>query len=169
MRTERLDLRLWDADDVDALHAIIGDPVTMYAWPEPFDRPTSARWIDLVTASYGKDGTSRFALVRRTDGTTLGDAGVLHALAAGREILDLGYIVHHPYWRQGYAFEAASALAQYAFEVLEAPAVHAHMALDNPASIAVAEKLGMAPVTEFAHERDRGKTHRLYQLVRAER
>jgi RimJ/RimL family protein N-acetyltransferase len=164
--TPRLDIRVWDEAELPDLHAIVSDPVTMRAWPEPFHLVRTQRWMIGRREEFEERGTGRWALVRRDDGAFIGDAGLVPATVAGRSILDLGYIVHHPYWRQGYGFEAASALVRYAFETLDAPAVHAHMALDNTASWTLAEKLGMRAVGEFPHEGDRGKMHRLYELRR---
>jgi RimJ/RimL family protein N-acetyltransferase len=146
---------------------MIGDPLTMHAFPEPFDLPRAERWIAVSAEEFARRGTGRWALVRSADGAFVGDAGLMPATAGGRTILDLGYIVHHPFWRQGYGYEAATALVRYAFEQLDAPVVHAHMALDNTASWSLAEKLGMTPVDEFPFERNRGKMHRLYALQRS--
>jgi RimJ/RimL family protein N-acetyltransferase len=162
--TPRLDVRLWRPDEAAALHAILGDPVTMHAWPAPLELPAAQTWIEAGLDRFTRNGTARFALERREDGALIGDAGLVPTQVAGRDILDLGYIVHYPYWRLGFGFEAVSALVRYAFDTLHMPAVHAHMATDNVASYRLAEKLGMRPIDEFPHERDRGKTHRLYEL-----
>lgn len=165
--TERLDLRLWRPDEAEVLHAILGDPITMRAWPRPLTLEEAQGWIERGLQRFPRNGTARFALTRRADGVPIGDAGLVPTTAAGREILDLGYIVHHPYWRHGYGYEAATALIDYAFERLGAPAVHAHMATDNVASFGLAEKLGMHAIDEFRHDADRGKVHRLYELRRS--
>ncbi len=45
-QTERLMLRRLALDDADAIFAVIGDPVAMQYYPQPFTREDAVRWIE---------------------------------------------------------------------------------------------------------------------------
>ena len=82
--TPRLFIRLWRPDEVEALHAILGDPLTMHAWPEPYDLERVRRWIAGGDEEFARRGTGRWALERKADGALIGDAGLVPSTAAGR-------------------------------------------------------------------------------------
>jgi RimJ/RimL family protein N-acetyltransferase len=46
LETERLRLRPYTLDDLDALFGILGDPETMAYYPEPYTREGTLRWIE---------------------------------------------------------------------------------------------------------------------------
>jgi RimJ/RimL family protein N-acetyltransferase len=46
LETERLRLRPLVPGDLDALHTVLSDPVSMRFYPEPFDRQKTRAWID---------------------------------------------------------------------------------------------------------------------------
>jgi len=55
---------------------------------------------------------------------------------------EVGWTIHKPHWRKGYASVAARACIDYAFNVLNWPRVVHTIAMDNVASIKTAEALG---------------------------
>jgi RimJ/RimL family protein N-acetyltransferase len=57
--------------------------------------------------------------------------------------------VHHEYWGNGYATEAASAMVAYGFDELKVHRVSASLVADNAASARVLEKLGMREEGRF--------------------
>jgi ribosomal-protein-alanine N-acetyltransferase len=59
---------------------------------------------------------------------------------------DLGYRLAQPYWRQGYATEALTAIIQFAFNVMKLHRINVDTRMDNIASIRLMEKVG------FTHE-----------------
>ncbi|MEP9387247.1 GNAT family protein [Mesorhizobium sp. KR9-304] len=71
-------------------------------------------------------------------GTFVGCAG-LNAKDRG---LELGYWIGEPYWRQGYATEAAHALVDLAFRATGIPVLHVSARVINPASRRVIHKCG---------------------------
>jgi RimJ/RimL family protein N-acetyltransferase len=164
IETARLLIRDYTLDDLDALAIILGDPTTMRFWPQPLSRAEAAGWIarNQERASEGMYG--RRPLVLASSGAIIGDVGVVRSELAGAERNDLGYILHHPYWGQGLASEAAGALRDRAFAVQGLPALHANMAHDHIASQRVAERLGMRRILEFANPRNRGILTYLYEL-----
>jgi RimJ/RimL family protein N-acetyltransferase len=82
-----------------------------------------------------------FAVVRKSDDAFLGASGV-HLRENGFE---LGYWLGKPYWKQGYATEAAGEVLAFAFRNLRADRVWAGWFHDNPASGHVLRKLGFRP------------------------
>jgi RimJ/RimL family protein N-acetyltransferase len=79
-----------------------------------------------------------FAVTRKHDGALMGMCGV-HLREEGFE---LGYWLGRPYWKQGYATEAAAEVLAFSFRNLRAEIVEAGWFQDNPASGHVLEKLG---------------------------
>ena len=79
-----------------------------------------------------------FTVQRKTDGLFLGGVG-LHLEPDGWE---MGYWLGKPFWRNGYASEAARRMLHFAFAVLDVPVVWAGWFHDNPASGHVLAKLG---------------------------
>ncbi len=71
--------------------------------------------------------------------------GLLAVEIDGIEEAALGYIVHRPFWRRGFAAEAAAATLDYAFGTLGKARVIAPIRPENEPSLAVARKLGMEP------------------------
>lgn len=45
----------------------------------------------------------------------IGDCGIMISEIDGKQENDLGYIIHQPYWRNGFAVEVAEACKNYAF------------------------------------------------------
>ena len=52
IETKRLLLRRLTRDDVDAIFAIIGDPIAMQYYPRTFTREDAAEWIDRNLSRY---------------------------------------------------------------------------------------------------------------------
>ena len=162
----RLIIRPYTFDDVERLLPILADPTTMAFWPRPFTPEEVEGWVERNIARHREDGVARYPLLLKDGETLIGDCGIIKVLVAGETVYDLGYIVHFPYWRQGYAIEAALALKQYAFDELDLPALHANMPHGHVASRRVAEKLGMQRVKEFDNPRNRNIRTYLYMISR---
>jgi len=64
---------------------------------------------------------------------------------------EVGYLIHRPYQRRGYATEAAVAVRDHAFDVLDYPYVVSFIRPANIPSQKVAWKLGMEPVGMIRH------------------
>ena len=75
----------------------------------------------------------------------MGQAGLLMTEIDGVEETALGYMLHRPFWRRGYATEAAAACLGYAFESLDRRRVICPVRPENGPSRRVALRLGMKP------------------------
>ncbi|MEB3882342.1 GNAT family N-acetyltransferase [Lyngbya sp. CCY1209] len=164
-QTQNLTLRPYEIADVGTLFPILSDPTTLQFWPRPFTRNQVEAWVDRNRRSYEMDGFSRYIIRLNSDGTIVGDCGILRGIVAGRVVNDLGYIIHHPYWGRGYATEAARAIADYGLNTLKLDALHANMPWNHHASRRVAEKIGMHKIGEFNNPINRNIRTFLYSRV----
>jgi RimJ/RimL family protein N-acetyltransferase len=136
----------------------------MRFWPQPCTRESTAAWIDRWIRAYAEDGCGYWLARDRHSGEAIGQAGVLLQDLGGPEReAGLGYIIHKPYWRQGYAFEAAAACLDWAVRALEARRVIATVRPENLPSAAVARKLGMTPERDIDY---RGFVHTVFATAR---
>jgi len=143
LETERLRLRRFSPEDVDALEIILGDPLAMEFYPAPYDRQGVAGWIERNIRRYEEDGCGLWAMVLKSSEEMIGDCGCVYQHVDGSRQLEIGYHVRRDHWNQGYATEAARACIEYAFDRLSAERV---ISLIKPANInsrRVAEKNGL--------------------------
>lgn len=166
IETERLILRTYEERDLVALTGLLGDAATMAFWPRPFTVAETQLWLRRNIERREQSIYGRRALIRKQTSELIGDVGVVRAELAGEERDDLGYIVHRAHWGQGYATEAARALASHYLGIKGVPALYANMAHDHVTSQRVAERLGMRRILTFANPRNRGIRTYLYFLPR---
>jgi [ribosomal protein S5]-alanine N-acetyltransferase len=140
--TERLELRAFEPSDLEALHAVNGDPqVTRFMKAYPTLEHTR-RALDVHVREARAGNPAFWAVIERASGDLIGDAGVGWIDGVGPEF-ELGYALGTPWWGRGYATEAAAAVRDYALGELELPEVLALVLPGNAASIHVLEKIGM--------------------------
>ncbi len=166
IETKRLIIRDYNNDDLDDLFRLLSDPTTMSYWPKPFSRDDCRQWIIRNIDLYVEYGFGRRAVELKSNAQIIGDCGVVNREINEMDVNDIGWIIDHEYWNQGYATEAAAAMRDYAFQCLQVDAVHANMPWDHTASIRVAEKIGMKKIAEFENIRNRGILTYLYSLNR---
>lgn len=68
LETERLYLRSYDWRDLDQLHAILSDSVTMKFWPAPFTLDQSQQWMRQSMEMYAV-GLGRLGVFLKSDGS----------------------------------------------------------------------------------------------------
>lgn len=148
--TERLRLRSWTPDDLDALHAIWGDPQVIW-WGENKSIDESRRMLEKLIEHRGiwPGGMEWFAITRRDDPQVIGD--VLLQPARFIEGPEIGWHMHRDAWGRGYATEGARAVIEHSFTTLGLDAVHAVVETSNAPSLRVVEKLGMTRVKELTY------------------
>lgn len=155
LETARLILRDWRAGDVDDLLAVNADPETMAFLGPVMDRGEVVRLIaDLQQRA--RHGHTFWALERKDDGRVIGWTGVIRALIPQIEDeLEIGWRIARDCWRQGYAFEAASATLEWVRANRPGEPVVAITATGNAKSRALMDKLGMVhrPERDFVHPR----------------
>jgi ribosomal-protein-alanine N-acetyltransferase len=143
LQTQRLSLREFESEDLDALVTILSDPETMRYYPAPVDRVGVADWIQRNRARYANDGYGLWAMILASTGELIGDCGLVRQRVDGMDEIEIGYHVRRDLWGQGYASEAACACRDYGFAKLEVDRLISLIRPENLASRRVAEKNGM--------------------------
>ena len=143
LETARLRLREFKPQDVDALQAVLGDPVAMQFYPAAFDRLGVEDWIKRNLERYARDGFGLWAVLLKDSNELIGDCGCIVQDVEGRSEIEVGYHVRRDLWGKGYATEAARACIEYAFSRLGAERVISMIRPENLQSRRVAEKNGL--------------------------
>ncbi len=140
--TQRLILRAPIMSDQQDFLRILNDfDVVKNLAPVPYPY-SEAHFRQFVTRcdQARRNGTALVcAVTRAMDGALIGLCAV-DLVEEG--VWELGYWYGRPFWHQGYATEAASAVMRFAFEDLDALMLTSGWFFDNPASGRVLGKLG---------------------------
>jgi RimJ/RimL family protein N-acetyltransferase len=143
LQTQRLSLREFEAEDLDALATILSDPETMRYYPAQFDRADVADWIQRNRTRYANDGYGLWAMILNSTGELVGDCGLVRQNIDGVDEIEIGYHVRRDLWGQGFASEAAQACRDYGFSTFGVDRLISLIRPENLASRRVAEKNGM--------------------------
>ena len=144
LETERLRLRPLVPGDLDALHAVLSDPVSMRFYPRPFDREKTRAWIDRWIADYER-GLGLLAIEERTTGGLVGDCGPSLQQVDDAAFVELGWHVRGDRQGRGYATEAGAACRDRAWQVFDVDRLISLIRPENVPSWKVARKLGFRP------------------------
>lgn len=141
--TERLRLRDFRADDVDAVHVYATDPeVIRYMNWGPNTPEVTRQVIDRHLqrqAGWPRDDLS-LAVELKASGVLI---GVISLHDANTDNSAFGYCYNRDYWGQGYGTEAALAMAEIAFTRLGHHRIWATCDARNHGSYGIMEKVGM--------------------------
>jgi RimJ/RimL family protein N-acetyltransferase len=141
LHTERLVLREFRNDDLDAFAAFMADPeVVRYINGEPMIRSDAWRAMAGTMGHWMLRGFGMWAVERKSDGALIGRVGNINP--EGWPGLEVGWALGRPHWGQGYATEAAAAAMRYAFLTQPVERVISSIDPQNTASQAVALRLG---------------------------
>ncbi|MBF6166767.1 GNAT family N-acetyltransferase [Streptomyces gardneri] len=137
LRTERLILRSWTADEA----AAVLDDRRRPAWSADFPAEGDRVIAELFAAN--PDWLGPFGhrlIVERSSGLVVGSIGLFWPPSDGE--LEIGYGVVASRRARGYATEATVALTAHAFTAPGVRVVRADAELSNPSSVRVLEKAG---------------------------
>jgi RimJ/RimL family protein N-acetyltransferase len=151
LETSRLKLRELVDGDLDFLAGMLNDADVMRYYPKRLSRELSGEWIARQRERYATDGYGLWLAEDKQTGDPIGQVGLVRQTVNGADECEVGYLIHRPFWRHGFATEAASACRDYAFNVLERPRVISLVRPDNTVSQAVARNLGMDVVGRAPH------------------
>ena len=145
LETERLVLRHFTDADLEPFLAYRNDPeVYRYqGWKTPFERSMAEEFIlSVKDAEPGREGQwFQAALELKSSREFIGDVGFFpRAGSHGQSYL--GVTLARPYWNQGYAMEAVTAILDFLFRELGLHRVHADCDPDNRGSVRLLERLG---------------------------
>lgn len=135
IETERMILRNFNQDDVCDLHEIFSDEETMKNCEPAYHFEKTQKFLE------------EFCIVKKgAVAAALKDSnkmiGYILFKPLEDSVYEIGWIFNKEYWRQGYAYEACSALMAYGFRERNIHKVVAET-IDVQKSVRLMEKLGM--------------------------
>lgn len=163
LSTQRLGFRRWTEADLPLAMALWGDPQVTRLIGGPFSPRQVQDRLASEIESQAVHGIQYWPVFSRADGEFVGCCG-LRPYPESEHIYELGFHLRRPFWGQGLAFEAASAVVVFAFESLGAQSLFAGHHPENMPSKKVLERLG------FCHDHDEfypptGLLHPSYRLL----
>lgn len=148
LKTDRLTLRGWRDDDLDALAVMNADPEVMrYIMDGSVrDRRQSAEGLRKMVATWEERGYGLFAVEIRDSGVLIGWAGltVPDFLPEVMPAVEIGWRLDRASWGCGYATEAARAAMRFGFLDCGLDRIISIRQVENARSARVMEKLGLA-------------------------
>lgn len=143
IRTARLSLREFLAEDFEAVLAYSADPrVTRYLFFGPRTADSTQEYLEDLLASQKERPRTRFELAVE-DRLTGRVIGACDLSLVEPNVVDLGYMLEAHSWGKGLATEIARELMRAAFQELNVERVISTVDVNNRASIRVLEKVGM--------------------------
>jgi RimJ/RimL family protein N-acetyltransferase len=141
--TPRLFLRLPDAEDAQPLLDIHEHPdVIKYVVSNSMRRGISGAWssVAMMLGHWQLRGYGQWTVVEKASGEVIGRVGLWNP--EGWPGVELGWIIRHSRWGNGFATEAAQASLDWAWRYLPIDHIISIIQPDNLASIRVAQKIG---------------------------
>jgi RimJ/RimL family protein N-acetyltransferase len=165
-------LRPWRDEDLAAFAEISADPIVMeYLPPLPRRGLSAEAWVARARAHWDEHGFGQWVVELLGESSFIGvvGLGVVSYEAPFTPAVEVAWRLARPYWRHGYASEAAKAALDYGFGELGLSEVVALTVPANQRSRRVMERLGMTriPENDFDHPRvPEGplRRHVLYRL-----
>jgi RimJ/RimL family protein N-acetyltransferase len=123
--------------------SILADPQVAESFALEFFTDEELRtWLTEVVQHGAADHGSALIIERREGSEAIGYLSIVSVGMTGRPVPEMGYVLVGRYWGQGYATEAARALADEMLSSGQVKELMLTIRPNNPASIRVAEKLG---------------------------
>jgi RimJ/RimL family protein N-acetyltransferase len=146
LKTERLLLRPFTDNDLDALHDLHSRPdVTRYLYRDPISRDDARRMLKrrMKSAAIQKEGDSiQVAMVLPDSGSVIGHVN-LQLLSRVHRRGEIGFVLHPDHSGRGYAGEASLVLLRLGFEELGLHRIIGRCDARNTPSARLMERLGM--------------------------
>ena len=150
IETERLVLRPFKEDDLDAYHAVLAN-TKVSEWlgkPEGFSRAEVESMLKRIEKNWN-DGGCVWAVVPKNLGKLIGHCGLF--FRPQHDGFELLYSIDHPHWGNGYITEAAKASLDYGFNTLKLEKIITFTQPHNLASRRVMEKNGFEYTKDIVH------------------
>ena len=157
VETERLLLRRWEADDLDAVARMNADADVMryIAEGRPVSRADSASFLNSLMLHWEEHGFGLWAAVDKSSGELAGAIGltVPTFLPAVLPAVEVGRRLDRRICGRGGATDGGRPGLRYRLETLGLERIVSIILSENEASIRVAEKLGLALERQEVHAR----------------
>ncbi len=144
LRTTRLLLRSFERKDIPAIVRLAGArevAATTSNIPHPYSEDDARSFLTYGQEEFRARRSAIFAITIHKEGDLCGAVGL--TINPLQQRAELGYWIGIPFWRRGFATEAASAVVAFGFETLGLHRIHASHFAGNVASQRVLEKIGM--------------------------
>ncbi len=165
LETPRLVLREMCLADLDFVASMLAHPEVMRFYPKCYSREEAEAWVRRQQDRYARHGHGFWLVIEKATGQAVGQAGLLMQRVDGIDEAGLGYIIHRPFWRRGFATEAAAASRDYGFDTVGRARVISLVRPENVPSQGVARKLGMEPEKRTMYE---GFEHLVFHVSRSD-
>jgi [ribosomal protein S5]-alanine N-acetyltransferase len=166
LETVRLLLREMSLADLDFVAAMLAHADVMRFYPKCYSREEAEVWVQRQTRRYARHGHGLWLVWEKATEQPVGQVGLLIQNFQGVEEKEVAYLIHRPFWRRGFATEAALACRDYAFDVLGRRRVIALIRPENGPSQTVAQRLGMAAEPDAVWHS--GFEHHIFSVSRSD-
>jgi RimJ/RimL family protein N-acetyltransferase len=174
LRTPRLHLRRWRAEDRAPFGALNSDPEVMRHFPATLSRAESDAFVDRIEAGFAESGYGLWAIEVVATGEFIGFTGLSNPrfTAPFMPAVEIGWRLARPAWGHGYATEAARAAMADGFARVGLIEIVSFTAVGNEPSRAVMRRIGMTHRVDddFDHPKldpgHRLRRHVLYRMPR---
>lgn len=109
LKTERLQLRSMNKNDMKNIMEIFSDPEAMSTILNKKNKKQTLEWIDWTLDNYDKYGVGLWIVENRETGEFLGQCGIVPQEVEGVLEIEIGYLFARRAWGKGYATESAMA------------------------------------------------------------
>lgn len=153
LRTPRLILREFTADDWAATHAYQQDPRYLRFYDRDGVTEQQAQaFVYMFILWQGEQPRSKaqLAITLADTGELIGNVG-LRRDSGSDPVADMGYELAPAHWGRGYATEAARAMIDMGFGTWGVERIHAHCVAENVASTRVLLKAGLRQEARLRH------------------
>ena len=155
LRTERLVLRRWRAEDLAPFGALNADPVVMEHFQTMLSREESDAMASRIDAEFEDCGFGLWAVEVSGGSPFIGYVG-LHRVpfvAPFTPAVEVGWRLAREHWGHGYATEAATEAVRFGLEDIGLEEVVSFTTPDNVRSWKVMESIGMVrdATSDFEH------------------
>ncbi len=154
LHTDRLILRDYALDDLEAVHGFRSDPLVARYWTgRPDTLEDTQKFLTRVRESASQQPRTqyRLAVALRETEMVIGGCSLYGMTDAVLREGGIGYYLNRLFWGRGYATEIASGLLRFGFEQLNLHRIHGDCAPENAASTQVMRKIGMR---QEGHQRE---------------
>lgn len=145
VQTERLVLRAWRDDDLDAFAALNADAEVMRYFPSTLSRNESDAFVERARSVWTERGFGWWAVEVTNGPSFVGFIGLSLATfeAPFTPAVEIGWRLAKAAWGCGYATEGAKATLGFAFDVHGIDELVSFTSVENRRSRDVMERLGM--------------------------
>jgi len=150
LHSNRLSFRQINNDDIAEIFFLRSDERAMeFLDSAPAkDFKDALGYIKRANASVEKNEGITWGITLKGEDKIIGYIGFWNLQAAHFRI-EIGYILHPNYWRQGLMSEALQTIIDYAFCKTDLHSIEANVSVDNKASMALLEKNGFIKEAHF--------------------